>query len=314
MPLRTIALSVFGTTRTSGVACTLSHQLRQLVAGEVLDDVVETSRILFERIVRLEDRGDLSKLGFGRRRNEECGVCRVVAMQLRFQRSGAAPAPKEGNSTRSSMAMWRNRPRRNASGSPVPCRETGDEECIEALVIAGEKRVQLRAHQWLHDEPHVPPGECKRRGTPATSSSATAREVDVVLDVDVLVRELFELREPPVQLAIAEARALGRGVLVRDDAQPREQLADAVVLEHHHAHGILHRAEKRRRCRPVRGDGFLQLADVGEEDLLFLEHVRHHVVGEIPQQRNARQLGPALAVHAQHLVRQGANVCSSSRV
>ena len=96
--------------------------------------------------------------------------------------------------------------------TPVPCRETGDEECIEALVIAGEKRVQLRAHQWLHDEPHVPPVNANVAALPATSSSATAREVDVVLDVDVLVRELFELGEPLVQLAIAEARALGWGV------------------------------------------------------------------------------------------------------
>ncbi|MNC92923.1 hypothetical protein D3C83_94420 [compost metagenome] len=97
----------------------------------------------------------------------------------------------------------------------------------------------------------------------------------------MLVGAQLELGQAAVELAVAEAGALRRRVFVRDHAQARQQLADAVVLEHHHPYRVLHGTEEWRRCRPISRHRFVQLLDVRKEDLLFLEHVRQHVIREL---------------------------------
>lgn len=71
------------------------------------------------------------------------------------------------------------------------------------------------------------------------------------------------------------------------------------MLEHHHPHGILRRAEERSGRGPAAVPGALELLHVREQHLLFFEHVREHVGSDVGDQRDhSRQFRTAVAVNA----------------
>lgn len=123
------------------------HQRRQLLAGNRLDHVVQTTGIFLERVVRLKNRRDLTKLGFRRRWDKERSECCVIAMKLLFERRDSSLRAKE----REQHPLLDGDMAQQAAPESivrvaVTDAETPGEQCIEALVIVREKRVQFAAH------------------------------------------------------------------------------------------------------------------------------------------------------------------------
>lgn len=112
------------------------------------------------------------------------------------------------------------------------------------------------------------------------------RKQHIVLEMDVLMKVMLKFLRPVIEGAKARTCIVrGRKVRARFPHLSEDVTGD-IVLGHHHAHGVLNRAErghpKRAAAVSVRKCGFL---DVGKQNKLFLSHVRGQVLAKSVEKR-----------------------------
>src|SRR5688572_15715562 len=93
-------------------------------------------------------------------------------------------------------------------------------------------------------------------------------------------------------LELAEAHRVGRAGAARQRiigtqlANPRHRPPGMFVFVLHHGNGLLHRTERRSRLWFMATDCELELLNIWEQYLLFLDHVRGHIVGHALENRS----------------------------
>ena len=123
------------------------HQRGEILAAEMLDELIQTTGILFERVVGLEDGSDLFELHAGWRWNEESGERSVIAVELLVERRDTAMLPQKGKEHAlldGDVAEQTATERVVRVGVTVA--ETADEQLVEPLVVRREEAVQFG---WL---------------------------------------------------------------------------------------------------------------------------------------------------------------------
>ena len=117
------------------------------------------------------------------------------------------------------------------------------------------------------------PGPQSRRPRSLRFQRHGAREEDVVLQVDMLVKVGFESLQGLEQRPIANAGIAGNGVIVGNCTERTKGVSCSIMLLHHHPYRIHNRPEHRGWRRLARENALLHPEDVRKEDLLLLHQV-----------------------------------------
>ena len=101
-----------------------------------------------------------------------------------------------------------------------------------------------------------------------------------------------------IECSVADAR-VRRGSEVRTViTNTAEHIAGCIVLHQLHSYRIANRAEKRKRFRGSAIGDFLQLVDIGKQNLLFLQHVIEQVLLQSDEHSlDLDEFGMRLSVH-----------------
>src|SRR5262245_3691261 len=108
-----------------------------------------------------------------------------------------------------------------------------------------------------------------------------ARKQYIILQVNVLMQIGLEIGQRLIQGLITGAGVRRRREITGCGAQRPQQIARCVMLQHHHSHWVLNRAEERRRNRSSIAGGLLHPRDVWKENLFLFEHVGDQVLLEL---------------------------------
>src|SRR5204863_2708137 len=117
------------------------------------------------------------------------------------------------------------------------------------------------------------------------------RKQDVVFQMNVLMQILFERFQCLIEGLVTDASVSRRFIIGTQLSQLAENFSGMVVLEHHHADGIVDRSKRGERRGTLLRNRLFEFDDEWKQDLFLLKHVAFQFSKQLLLQvANAQQL------------------------
>src|SRR5512132_1637761 len=121
--------------------------------------------------------------------------------------------------------------------------------------------------------------------------------------MNMLMKIFFKCFQRLIECVVADTSVRRNFVIRGRAAKLAQYFTRRVVFHHHHAHGIVDRAERRKWRGPMLRLRLIETEYVWEKYLLFFEHVRLKISAQCVKQRaDFIQLGMVLAMRGNYFL------------